>query len=383
MCDTEISRLYENLSITDEDGAVLETSEDVQLDGVEDVEKCLVGKVLSGKKVNRKAFKGLIEQIWNPFGTVEVEMVGDNIFMFYFINRVDRNKRWLRLKLGKTKKVTVVNLKYERLPEFCFVCGKIGHGSKECQDKEARNASLDGLPNRFGSWLKAPIPDRTKPRDTEGDGSVSVKNGSLATQKEAPVNNVVTAQEALKKKLVETLPPVKNLQNVPPNNMRAKELPIPNPPKPKPSSKKWKRLAREGAVKQTVGLTYSPFQRMLGVSLSPRRSPKCNSSSPIAAIRGKSSKKGRSPQKFLPAALNFPNKQCDVSTYRIVVEGQACKRKVVFDMESAVHAFFGCKEVRKIWQETQFGCWIASRNFPSVLEGFIGLATHFGTNCLS
>lgn len=44
-------------------------------------------------------------------------------------------KRWLRLKLGKTEEITVVNLRYERLPEFCFACGRIGHGIKECVDE--------------------------------------------------------------------------------------------------------------------------------------------------------------------------------------------------------------------------------------------------------
>ena len=44
--------------------------------------------------MNIKAFKGLIEQIWNPFGQVEVELDGENIFMLYFINCEDRNRVW-------------------------------------------------------------------------------------------------------------------------------------------------------------------------------------------------------------------------------------------------------------------------------------------------
>ncbi|KAK2658387.1 hypothetical protein Ddye_004920 [Dipteronia dyeriana] len=91
-----IAQLYENISITEEDGAVHKISEEVIKDGVDDVDRCLVGKVLSGKKVNREAFKGLIEQIWSPFGHVDVELVGDDIFMFYFINKEDRNRVWQR-----------------------------------------------------------------------------------------------------------------------------------------------------------------------------------------------------------------------------------------------------------------------------------------------
>ncbi|TXG63781.1 hypothetical protein EZV62_010775 [Acer yangbiense] len=92
MSALEIAKLYENLSLAKEDGAVLEMSEETSIDGVKDVDRCLVGKVLSYKKVNREAFKGLIEQIWSMFGHVEVESVRDNLFMFYFKNREDRNR---------------------------------------------------------------------------------------------------------------------------------------------------------------------------------------------------------------------------------------------------------------------------------------------------
>ena len=91
MSAREISQLCENLSLADEDEVVREVAEEDIQDGTEDVDKCLVGKVLSGKKVNREAFKGLIEQIWSPCGQVEIELVGENISMFYFINKEDRN----------------------------------------------------------------------------------------------------------------------------------------------------------------------------------------------------------------------------------------------------------------------------------------------------
>ncbi|KAK3222122.1 hypothetical protein Dsin_009147 [Dipteronia sinensis] len=91
MSEAEIAKLYENLSLTDKDGAVLELTEEARVEGIKDVDKCLVKKVLSGKKVNREAFKGIINQIWNSLGQVEVELVGDNLFMFYFSYGEDRN----------------------------------------------------------------------------------------------------------------------------------------------------------------------------------------------------------------------------------------------------------------------------------------------------
>ena len=94
MSAPDISKLCENFSLADKDEAVLEISKEATLNGAKDVDLCLVGKVLMGKKVNREAFKGFIEQIWSTFGQVEVELVADNIFMFYFNNQEDRNRVW-------------------------------------------------------------------------------------------------------------------------------------------------------------------------------------------------------------------------------------------------------------------------------------------------
>ena len=96
MSTTDIAQLCESLSLADEDEAVLEISEEATLEGVKEVDLCLVGKVLTSKKVNREAFKGLIEQIWSPFGHIEVELVADNIFMFHFNNQEVRNRVWHR-----------------------------------------------------------------------------------------------------------------------------------------------------------------------------------------------------------------------------------------------------------------------------------------------
>ncbi|TXG66315.1 hypothetical protein EZV62_007590 [Acer yangbiense] len=50
MVESETVKLYENLLLVDEDGAIHEMSEEAQRDGEADVDLCLVGKILSGKK---------------------------------------------------------------------------------------------------------------------------------------------------------------------------------------------------------------------------------------------------------------------------------------------------------------------------------------------
>ena len=48
---------------------------------------CLVGKVLSTKHINREAFRAVLPRIWQS--ALDIEVVQDNIFLFYFRNQGD------------------------------------------------------------------------------------------------------------------------------------------------------------------------------------------------------------------------------------------------------------------------------------------------------
>ncbi|KAL5739801.1 hypothetical protein ACOSP7_028696 [Xanthoceras sorbifolium] len=92
----EIARLYESLSISEIDGPICRVDGEVKRVERSDVSHCLVGKVLSGKRVNWDAFKGVIEQLWSVIGSVEIESMGDNLFVFYFRRLEDRASVWSR-----------------------------------------------------------------------------------------------------------------------------------------------------------------------------------------------------------------------------------------------------------------------------------------------
>ncbi|TXG63929.1 hypothetical protein EZV62_010923 [Acer yangbiense] len=341
--DSAIAKLYENLSIADEDVAIHEPVEEAQIDGVAEVNHCLVGKVLSGKRVNREAFKMLIDQLWSPFGAVETELVGDNIFMFYFNNQVDRDriwqrgpwyfekslialekpsgtgniallgfnkvelwvqihevpimcmnrrmakwmaeqigevidipseskecwgrflrvkvqidihrplKRWLRLKLDKTDNIVVVGLKYERLPEFCYACGKIGHGIKECLDLEARTEALSGKTTKFGSWMRASIPERQRNKNSSfTNGSSTEKErsleGSRGVEIENSLNSMPESLYSQKKVAANSL----DTQRRSKEETSSKTLAIVNGPRPKPIGKSCLIGPSEGNTSHTI-----------------------------------------------------------------------------------------------------------------------------------
>lgn len=54
-----------------------------------------------------------------------------------------------------------VKIKYERLPNFCYACGAIGHTQKECDKVEEEG--LDSITNQYGPWMRA-SPLKEKPR---------------------------------------------------------------------------------------------------------------------------------------------------------------------------------------------------------------------------
>ena len=44
-----------------------------------------------------------------------------------------------------------VTFKYERLPTFCFLCGKMGHNDKHCPG----TSDWPNAPRQYGDWLRA------------------------------------------------------------------------------------------------------------------------------------------------------------------------------------------------------------------------------------
>ncbi|GFP87325.1 erad-associated E3 ubiquitin-protein ligase hrd1a [Phtheirospermum japonicum] len=154
MDPTEIARLVEEMKRTrvgEEDKVILDgNSVKIEADRVK---MCLLANVFSIKQTNRETFKQQILKILQTAGIVEVEAVGENLFIIEFRSTTDRRRAltegpWNFFKIEEEE--IIIILVYERLPEFCYACGRTGHLFKDCEDNEVNKDNLG-----FGNWLKA------------------------------------------------------------------------------------------------------------------------------------------------------------------------------------------------------------------------------------
>ncbi|KAL5787815.1 hypothetical protein ACOSP7_004764 [Xanthoceras sorbifolium] len=101
-------------------------------------------------------------------------------------------KRGIRVWLEEFKTMITSPIKFEKLPEFCFACGLVGHSLKECLDEEARTCVINGSVSKYGVWLQASPPERTKIRQKDegtGDNFGFEKDNLGGTEKRGEVAN--------------------------------------------------------------------------------------------------------------------------------------------------------------------------------------------------
>ncbi|KAL0443965.1 UNVERIFIED_CONTAM: hypothetical protein Slati_2119200 [Sesamum latifolium] len=60
----------------------------------------------------------------------------------------------------------LVTFTYERLPNFCYLCGCLGHIAKYCSKQYEDGFHDPGTETPFGPWLRAPNPIKPRPKAT-------------------------------------------------------------------------------------------------------------------------------------------------------------------------------------------------------------------------
>ncbi|TXG60810.1 hypothetical protein EZV62_012173 [Acer yangbiense] len=149
MSADEVARLCASMTLKEREGPVWMLKPDLKNAGMKRMATSLVGKVLTNKMVHRDGFQEIMRKIWQTSEGVEIESISGNIFAFHFQNSDDKRRiisggPWSfnnalivmeepegKGDINRMKVESVMLLKYERLPKFCFRCGFLGHTTKD------------------------------------------------------------------------------------------------------------------------------------------------------------------------------------------------------------------------------------------------------------
>lgn len=115
----------------------------------------------------------------------EIDEGVDGSFMGKYLRiRITRSltlplQRCINTTLEEGGKPHLLLLRYERLPDFYYACGRVGHVMKDCLDTNVNPKDL-----QFGSWMRAGKPaDTVRPRapfgSNAGRGSVAQGRGKF------------------------------------------------------------------------------------------------------------------------------------------------------------------------------------------------------------
>ncbi|CAN1732351.1 hypothetical protein LINPERHAP1_LOCUS1592, partial [Linum perenne] len=126
--------------------AILEDEEEVTVPDLlddaseESFELCAVGTFVTDKTINFVAMKTQLAKLWKPGRGVTIEDKGEGLYLFRFFHeihlrvRIDVRKALkIEKEVKKTHRAVLAKFQYERLPTFCYLCGRIGHIDRFCE----------------------------------------------------------------------------------------------------------------------------------------------------------------------------------------------------------------------------------------------------------
>lgn len=114
-------------------------------------------------------------------------------------------KKHIRVHVNQEEEEVIILLSCERLPDFCYSCGRIGHSFRDCETSSVEKGNLN-----YGSWLKAPNrgggvkPHTSSPKKSSGKSESTPTSSSSREADEPLVNNsraLVLQQSTSKKAL--------------------------------------------------------------------------------------------------------------------------------------------------------------------------------------
>ncbi|KAL5839139.1 hypothetical protein ACOSQ4_011747 [Xanthoceras sorbifolium] len=91
-------------------------------------------------------------------------------------------KRGIRVSLNESEESIMLLIRYERLLEYCFGCGMVGHHVHDCPSV---STDADFVQTDIGPWLRASSPGKSCPvRETKGSAAPLTQEGNTAGLRE-------------------------------------------------------------------------------------------------------------------------------------------------------------------------------------------------------
>uniref|UniRef100_A0A2N9GDA6 Reverse transcriptase domain-containing protein n=1 Tax=Fagus sylvatica TaxID=28930 RepID=A0A2N9GDA6_FAGSY len=83
-----------------------------------------------------------------------------------------------------------VSFKYERLPNFCYWCGRVDHGDKDCAIWLANPDTLHQSDQQFGPWMRASVDNGSRRTAVTVDGHTTENHDSTESNTHPPEDEV-------------------------------------------------------------------------------------------------------------------------------------------------------------------------------------------------
>ncbi|KAK9123957.1 hypothetical protein Sjap_013559 [Stephania japonica] len=109
-------------------------------EGLEILDRCLIEKVIEVKPVNKDDLISTFQTLWNVSPKPEIEL----------INIMEPLKCGRKVFIEEVNEEVSIVIQYERLLDFCFHYGKLGHQHKKCVDFDGDVFNSSTAKWRFG-----------------------------------------------------------------------------------------------------------------------------------------------------------------------------------------------------------------------------------------
>ncbi|MBA0707526.1 hypothetical protein Golax_019565, partial [Gossypium laxum] len=213
---------------------------------VPDEKPTLICTIWTEKLYNPESFKAQIRSLWKTKKKYEIQMAGQNLYLIMFeleedlelimegvtfggVIRSEISTEWCRLKINlnvqkplrrgifvssDNKNQWWISFKYEKLPLFCFGCGRMGHGLPDCnvlspaEKSDSENGMIEDIINGEVNNLKEVIHGRSQVSEEEKmlknqvDVATVMIDEKMVDNRSSPVINSNSAKKMSWKRIV-------------------------------------------------------------------------------------------------------------------------------------------------------------------------------------